>query len=440
MYKQYICFKIVVIDWKWIRNKQEKEEKKMFRRWKEQQMEQALARIGEKDTANQPGSHRTRSTSTWERGKETREQGSQTEDIRKEARTFRPDEIKSPIRQKQRIRHRNGWKKKQEETSRKMNEMNVEGRLSDVRNWKPTPVLDFLIDTGASKSFISDQYYRQHLGNVKLTPHYVNVSAVNGNKMNVLGKCKLTMELHGRKIQHQFIVTNVKEDAILGFDFLEEHQVRWNWTTRTLEVDQEQFPCKMGDMTTKVHRIITQQLSIIPPNSEMIVSGFVKDKRGHGTMGIIEGQQRFLQEYPVAIAAVITRKQKNSVPILVIFASHKPVVISKRVGIAMLVPGEVLEAEDVRRANSANEGNQPEKWRKMNGTKQEDRNQLPPELEEMITTTGTHLEEEDMRTFRKLVEQYKEQFMLKNGAMGRTTLVQHEIHTMEKTANKQRPR
>ena len=142
----------------------------------------------------------------------------------------------------------------------------------------------------------------------------------------------------------------------------------------------------------------------------MIVSGFVKDKRGHGSMGIIEGQQQFLQEYPVA--AVITRKQKNSVPIRVINISQKPVVIPKGVGLAMLVPGEVLKAEDIRRANSSNEGNQPEKWRKMNGTKQEDRNQLPPELEEMITTTGTHLEEEDMRPFRKLVEQYKEQFMV----------------------------
>ena len=76
----------------------------------------------------------------------------------------------------------------------------------------------------------------------------------------------------------------------------------------------------------------------------------------------------------------------------------------------------------------------------MNGTKSENRNQLPPELEEMMTTTGTLLEEADMRTFQKLVEQYKEQFMLKNGAMGRTTLVKHEIHTMEKTAIKQRPR
>ena len=88
-------------------------------------------------------------------GKETREQGSQTDDIRKEARTLRPEEIESPIRQKQMIRRRNGWKKKQEETSRKMKKMNVEGRLLVMRNWKPTPVLDFLIDTGASKSLVT---------------------------------------------------------------------------------------------------------------------------------------------------------------------------------------------------------------------------------------------------------------------------------------------
>ena len=112
-----------------------------------------------------------------------------------------------------------------------------------------------------------------------------------------------------------------------------------------MKVDREEFPCKMGCMTTKVHQIITLKLSIIPPNSEMIMSGLVKDKKGHETMGIIEGQQRFLQEYPMAIAAVVTSKQKNSVPIQVINASQTPVVIPKGVGIAMLVPGEVLEAE-----------------------------------------------------------------------------------------------
>ena len=64
----------------------------------------------------------------------------------------------------------------------------------------------------------------------------------------------------------------------------------------------------MGCMTTKVHRIVTQKLSIILPNSEIILAGFVKDKSGHGTMGIIEGQQRFLQEYSMAIAAVVTQK------------------------------------------------------------------------------------------------------------------------------------
>ena len=400
---------------------------------------------GRKEEKESIGS-RTRSTSTWEKEKVTREQGTQTEDIRKGTRGFRPDEISPPTSKKQRVRPKNGWKKKQEENSRKqeensrkMNEMNIEGRLSDTKDWRPTPVLDFLIDTGASKSFISDRYYKQHLRDVKLTPHYVNISAVNGNRMNVLGKCRLTMELHGKKIQHPFIVTNVKEDAILGFDFLEEHQVRWNWTTKTLEVDKELFPCKMGRMTTKVHRILTHQHSIIPPNSEMIVPGIVIDKKRTGGMGIIEGQQRFLQDYPVAVAAVVTCRRKNSVPVRVINASQKPVVIPKGVGIAMLVPGEVLDAEDIRNMEIHEESRHKE-WRKTDGTQQEVRNQLPLELEEMIEATGSLLGEAEKKKFRSLVEQHRNQFMLKDGPIGRTTLVQHEIKTLDKPAIKQRPR
>ena len=70
----------------------------------------------------------------------------------------------------------------------------------------------------------------------------------------------------------------------------------------------------------------------------------------------------------------------------------------------------------------------------MNRTKHEGRNLLAPELEEIIATTGHLQEEAEMKKFRSLVEQHKEQFMLKNGTRGRTTLVQHEINTVKKTA------
>ena len=315
--------------------------------------------------------------------------------------------------------------------------MNIEGRLSDTKYWKPTPVLDFLIDTGATKSFISDTSFYKHLKDVKLTPHYVHISAVNGDRMNVLGKCQLTLELHGKRMNHSFIVTNVKEDAILGFDFLREHQVRWSWMKKTLQVDREHFPCKMGIMTTKVRRIITQKQSVIPPNSEMIVSGTVMDRKGTGTIGIIEGQQKFLQDYPIAVAAVVTCKTKNSVPIRLINASTKPVTIPKGVGIAMFVPGEVQDTEDIRNMEFADRG---PIGRKTEGTLSEERNQLPPELEEMITDAVGLLEETERQRFSTLVEQNRDQFMLKDGPMGRTNLVRHEINTTEKMAIKQRPR
>jgi len=63
-------------------------------------MEQALAWINWKDKANQTGIHRTRSAITQDRGKETQEEGGQTEDIQTESGVFRPDEIGSSIIEK----------------------------------------------------------------------------------------------------------------------------------------------------------------------------------------------------------------------------------------------------------------------------------------------------------------------------------------------------
>ena len=44
-----------------------------------------------------------------------------------------------------------------------------------------------------------------------------------------------------------------------------------------------------------------------------------------------------------------------------------------------------------------------------------------------------------MKKFRLLMEQHNFQFMLKNGAVGRTTLVKHDINIVVETAIKQRP-
>ena len=88
----------------------------------------------------------------------------------------------------------------------------------------------------------------------------------------------------------------------------------------------------------------------------------------------------------------------------------------------------------------AEQGSRQETRRKTEGTQPKVRNQLPPELEEMMNISGSLLEEAERKKFRVLVEQHKDQFMWKDGSMGRTTLVQHEIHTTEKSAIKQRPR
>ena len=47
----------------------------------------------------------------------------------------------------------------------------------------------------------------------------------------------------------------------------------------------------------------------------------------------------------------------------------------------------------------------------------------------MIDETESQLHTKQRRQFRSLIEEHKRQFMLKDGDIGRTKLVQHEINT-----------
>ena len=150
---------------------------------KERQQEGTLSILKGRKEEEGPHVPRTVSNTIGKKGKEMKDHGTQNGDIRNETWKNRPEETNLPTPPKKRIRNRS-WKKIQE-SSRKLSETNIEERLSDAQYWKPTPVLDFLIDTGATKSYISNTYFYKHLKDVKLTPHYVHISAVNGDRMNV---------------------------------------------------------------------------------------------------------------------------------------------------------------------------------------------------------------------------------------------------------------
>ena len=89
-----------------------------------------------------------------------------------------------------------------------------------------------LIDTGASRSFMREDYFRK-LPNAKLMPtlRNVRIRSATGRDVQTLGRTKAQFKLGVTTYSSEFIVCrNLRRPAILGIDFLRKNRLGTTWT------------------------------------------------------------------------------------------------------------------------------------------------------------------------------------------------------------------
>ena len=100
-----------------------------------------------------------------------------------------------------------------------------------------------LIDTGASRSFIREDYFRK-LQNTKLMPTLRNVKirSATGRDVQTLGRTKAQFKLGVSTYSSEYIVCrNLRRPAILGIDFLRKNRLGTTWT------EEGRFALQKGD-------------------------------------------------------------------------------------------------------------------------------------------------------------------------------------------------
>ena len=89
-----------------------------------------------------------------------------------------------------------------------------------------------LIDTGASRSFMREDYFRK-IPNAKLMPtlRNVRIRSATGRDVQTLGRTKIQFKLGVTTYASEFIVCrNLRRPAILGIDFLRKNRLGTTWT------------------------------------------------------------------------------------------------------------------------------------------------------------------------------------------------------------------
>ena len=100
-----------------------------------------------------------------------------------------------------------------------------------------------LIDTGASRSFIREDYFKK-LQNAKLMPtlRNIRIRSATGRDVQTLGRNRTQFKLGASTYTSEFIVCrNLRRPAILGIDFLRKNRLGTTWT------EEGRFALQKGD-------------------------------------------------------------------------------------------------------------------------------------------------------------------------------------------------
>ena len=188
-----------------------------------------------------------------------------------------------------------------------------------------TTMCNVLIDTSATRSCMSEKYYRKlHLNKIRLLQN-IHVRSVTGSNLAPLGMVDCTFELGKAKFRSDFIVCkNLTRPLILGRDFLIRNQVSVKYSEEgkcRLDYQQKELIASLDveakpqlSLTTSV-LLLGRTLAVIQVNSNL-------EPEQSGQIYEIEPSCSLSEEYPnlyiVPMIHNIDIHVTESVPLVII--------------------------------------------------------------------------------------------------------------------------
>jgi predicted aspartyl protease len=220
--------------------------------------------------------------------------------------------------------------------------MTVKGRIGETN-------VNFLVDTGASCSLISNTVYRkinaaedQQLG--KLTDRKFQLA--DGRPLAAQGKLKVNIQLGPVVVTHEIIVANISDEGIIGYDFLKAHECRIDIGKSEFQLKGKKIPCKVPRNPTvctksssQINEIqgpspsiqgntdrilkIKQTVEIMPECEQLIEVTFDKEVKTENQYVLAEPLLKFEQKYGMKVAATMLDPSKEQVVIRVLNPSKE---------------------------------------------------------------------------------------------------------------------
>ena len=171
-------------------------------------------------------------------------------------------------------------------------------------------VINFLVDTGATTTLMSEETFRKISENtpIMLEPTDRTCLGVNGLVVEFKGKLSTSITLGNVGRQQEIMVADIATDAaILGADFIWRNKCEINLGRQTLKIDGEVIPLWTRDNREVICRVEVKETMKIPANSKKMIPVKICKSGQIGDMGLIEPRENLFQHKQILAARGITQ-------------------------------------------------------------------------------------------------------------------------------------
>ena len=132
-----------------------------------------------------------------------------------------------------------------------------------------------------------------------------------------IGKVEIEITLWSQKLLHNVLFADVKNDGILGMNFLTKHHCDMFLSKNHLLLNGEKIACFRSSVLPTCSRTAILETVEVPPECEIIVEGRPIDRVDNSNIGILEATLNFMDRSGLLIARPLVCPEFGTVPWLV---------------------------------------------------------------------------------------------------------------------------
>ena len=307
-----------------------------------------------------------------------------------------------------------------------------------------------LVDTGASKSVMIEEYFQQLMLPDLKQVYNIDIKSASGSKIKTIGITQCTFSIGKHSYTYDFVVCkNLSRTFILGIDFLRQHLIDTCWSPSGKFGLRSHKTILIESLETSLSGFLihTRNCFEIPGRHIIVLNAKVNPTEEHLDLMYNVQQNMILQnEYPTLVTVPTVHKIETlkpmKIPYVLINFAKENIFLPKEELLGSLEPLEgniqkIVTSTSMEMMSIEEEENQNtevEEVKKKFITSPAD-----VEVHQKVNLQNAKVTEEDLQKFKKLCEEYDDIFSKDSADISGIPLVIMEIDTGNSPPISQRP-